>query len=100
MVGLNISEERNGSICIDVRVIPRSSKNEIVGVYDGALKVKLRAAPVEGAANAELLKLIADEMDLGRASVELVSGRAGKKKRIRLRGIGRSQLEDILKAKS
>ena len=53
---LNITEE-NDSVLFDVRVIPRSSRSEIVGEYAEALKIKIAAPPVDGAANKELIKM-------------------------------------------
>ena len=46
--------EKDGAIFFDVKVAPRSSKSEIVGELGGALKIKLKSPPVDGAANAEL----------------------------------------------
>jgi hypothetical protein len=51
--------ESNGSVTFAVRVAPRSSRNQIVGVEGGTLKIKLTAPPVEGAANAALIEFIA-----------------------------------------
>jgi uncharacterized protein (TIGR00251 family) len=48
--------EKDGAFVFAVRVIPKSSKSEIVGEIDGALKVKINAPPIDGAANAELIK--------------------------------------------
>ena len=45
--------EKDGSITFSVRVVPRASRSEIVGEHDGALKIKLAAPSVDGAANAE-----------------------------------------------
>jgi len=51
--------EKNGVAILDVRVIPRASKSEVVGLHDGALKVRIASPPVDGAANAELIKVLA-----------------------------------------
>jgi uncharacterized protein (TIGR00251 family) len=51
--------ETDGGVTFAVHVVPRSSRNQIVGVEGGALKVKLSAPPVEGAANAALIEFVA-----------------------------------------
>jgi uncharacterized protein (TIGR00251 family) len=79
--------ENDGSVTFDVRAVPRSSKSEIVGEMNGALKVKLKAPPVDGAANDELIRLLANEFGVARSDIEIVSGHTSKTKRIRVVGI-------------
>jgi len=73
---------------LKLHVIPKSSRNEIIGwVMDAAgsesLKVKLNAAPEDGKANKALLKFLAKEWDVPAASLELVSGETSRHKRLR-----------------
>jgi uncharacterized protein len=98
-MAINISEN-NGFVTFDVRVIPRSSKSEIVGEYNGALKVKLNSPPVDGAANDELMRLLSKELVLSRSAIEIVSGKTSRSKRIRVAGINAATIIDVLKAKS
>lgn len=64
-----------------IRVVPRSSKNEIVGIMaDGRLKVKLMAPPVEGAANDALIELLTEEYKRTRSQVRIVKGQKSKNK--------------------
>ena len=72
-------------VCL--RVQPRASRDEIAGVAGGALRVRLRAPPVEGAANHALLRFLADRLDVSRASLTLVSGRTARTKLIEVRGL-------------
>lgn len=66
---------------ITVKVIPRSSKNEVVGeMDDGILKVKLTAPPVDGEANKALIKLLADYFGVSKSSVRILKGERGKVK--------------------
>lgn len=74
-------------VVIDVRVIPRASKPGISGSRDGALLVRLTAPPVEGAANAELIELMATTAGVPRRSVSIVAGDRGRTKRVAIRGI-------------
>jgi len=92
--------EQDDSVTFDVRVIPRSSKSEVVGELDGALKVKLKAPPVDGAANDELIKLLSKEFGVSRSGLEIVSGFKSKSKRIRVNRLTKQQILAVLKAKS
>ena len=80
------STEKAGALIFSVRVLPKSSRSEIAGVYDGALKVKLNAPPVDGAANAELVKLLAKTFDVPKSAVEIVKGQTSKTKQIKITG--------------
>ena len=92
--------EQDDSVTFDVRVIPRSSKSEVVGELDGALKVKLKAPPVDGAANDELIRLLSKEFGISRSDIEIVSGLTSKSKRIRVNHLTKQQILAILKPKS
>lgn len=87
-MSLNAHESDDG-LLIPVRVVPRASRTEITGVVDGALRVRLAAAPVEGAANRELCAFLAKLLGTSRGDVELISGERGKQKIVRVRGIDR-----------
>lgn len=79
-----------------VRVVPRASKSEIIGVIDGAVKVRLKAPPVDGAANGELIKLFAGKLGVARSDVEIISGLTSKTKRLRVSGVAVEALNDLL----
>lgn len=68
-----------------LRVQPRASRDEIVGPHGTALKVRITAPPVEGQANAHLVKFIADAFGVARSNVELLAGDTGRNKRMRIR---------------
>lgn len=74
-------------ILLSVRVIPRSSRSEIVGEHNDALKIKLTAPPVEGAANFELISLLAKFFAVSKSNIEIIGGAASKNKQILLRQI-------------
>ena len=65
-----------------VHVQPRSSRNQVVGVHGDALKVKLTAPPVEGAATAACIAFLADALDLPKSSLSIVAGHTGRRKTI------------------
>jgi uncharacterized protein len=87
--------EANGSVTFSVRVVPRSSRNQIVGVEGGALKIKLTAPPVEGAANAALIEFVAEWLGVRRSAVSIVSGDKARNKIVRVNGVTRKQAEKI-----
>jgi uncharacterized protein len=72
---------------IDVRVIPRAGKSGIAGMRGGALLVRLNAPPVDGAANAELIEVLADALGVPKRSVSIVSGERSRLKRVRIEGV-------------
>ena len=75
-------------ILFQVYVQPKSSRNAIVGVYGDALKIKLTAPPVDGAANAACIKFLAKCLQVPKSSVEIVSGRTSRHKQIHIQTEG------------
>ncbi len=70
---------------IKIRVLPRSSKNEVVGeMSDGTLKIKLTAPPVDGAANDSLIKLLAEYFDKPKSKIKIAAGATSKNKIIEI----------------
>lgn len=68
-----------------VKVIPKSSKSEVIGYLpDGTLKVKIAAAPERGKANAELCALLAKQFGVPRKNVTIVSGETSQHKHVRI----------------
>jgi uncharacterized protein (TIGR00251 family) len=85
-------------IRLTVRVIPRASKPGIAGVRGGALLVRLQSPPVEGAANAELIDVIAKAFGAARRDVSLESGERSKLKRVAIDTVDRSRFELVLES--
>jgi uncharacterized protein len=79
-----------------VRVVPRASSSKIVGEHNGALRVRIAAPPVEGAANRELVKVLAKSFELPQNAVEIISGANSKNKTVRIRGADAAQLEQLI----
>lgn len=72
---------------ISVYVQPRASKTAIAGMHDGAIKIRLAAPPVDGAANAALIEFIAERVGVARSRVRLVSGASARRKVIEIEGV-------------
>jgi uncharacterized protein (TIGR00251 family) len=87
--------ERDGEIVFTVRVVPRASRSGVAGEHDGALRVRVAAPPVDGAANAELVRFLARLFNVPLRDVEITSGQASKLKQIRVRGAACEQLEKL-----
>ena len=87
-------KEEAGALNFAVRVVPRASKSAAAGEHGGALKVRVAAPPVEGAANEELARFLAKAFGVAASDVEIVSGHASKSKRVRVSGV---KAEDLLR---
>ena len=77
--------EKDGCLTFQVYVVPRASRSEIAGEHNGALRVRLAAAPVDGAANRELVALLARALGVSRSAVEINAGYNSKTKRVAVR---------------
>lgn len=91
--------EKNGCFVFNVRVLPKSSKSEIVGESSGALKIKLKSPPVDGAANEELIKLLAKQFGIAKSAIEIIGGHASKSKQILVANISIEKLNAVLQGK-
>jgi uncharacterized protein (TIGR00251 family) len=78
---------------INVRVIPRSSKNSITW-EQGILKVRLTAPPVDGAANEALITLLAEQLDVPKRQVTIIRGSTGRQKTVEIAGITEVTLKE------
>ena len=85
-----------GGVILAVRVTPRSRKNEIASVDGQALRVRLTAPPVGGAANAALCEFLARVLGVRTSAVTLVAGQTSRRKVIRLEGVTPEQARSLL----
>ncbi len=79
-------EEKDGCIMVNIRVVPRASRDGFAGQMGNALKVRIQAPPVDGKANACLIKFLSKQWKVPRAKFEILSGETGRSKRIRISG--------------
>ncbi len=75
-------------LTVEVKVTPRASRNEIAGMRDGVLAVRVTAAPVDDAANRAVIKLIAKRAGVAPSRVRIARGARGRRKRIEIEGAG------------
>ena len=86
-----IRETQRG-VLLPVRAVPRASKNEIQGVHGAALKVRLQAPPIEGKANAALIRFLSEALDIPRAQISIASGETGRNKAVLITGLSKTEL--------
>jgi uncharacterized protein (TIGR00251 family) len=89
-----------GTVTLTVRIQPRASKNGIVRMEDGSLKIRLTAPPVDGAANEALVRFLAGTFSIAQSQVEIVSGHTSRAKRVRINGVGEEDVNGLLKIKA
>ena len=77
-------EIREDEVLLKIKAVPNSGKNEIVGVLDDALKIKIKAPAVEGAANKELVKFLSKQFKVAKSDIRFVGGETSKQKRLAL----------------
>jgi uncharacterized protein (TIGR00251 family) len=75
-----------GGVALSVRVQPRAARTEAVGIHGHALKIRVAAAPADGAANDELRRFLARQCDVPLNAVEIVSGLTSTRKGVRVTG--------------
>ncbi|MGE5593524.1 MAG: DUF167 domain-containing protein [Betaproteobacteria bacterium] len=79
-----------------MRVKPRSSVSEVVGLDDGVLVVRVSAPPVEGLANRAVCELVADLVGVGKSSVTVERGERGRDKVVAIEGLSQERVDELL----
>ena len=92
-----LSRAQDG-VLITVRVVPRSGRSGLAGTRGEAVLVRLNAAPVDGAANAELIELIADAIGVPKRAVTIASGLKSRSKTVHVTGVSEDHVRTILRA--
>jgi uncharacterized protein (TIGR00251 family) len=87
---------RINQVHIKVKVLPRSSTNQIIGQEGDLFKVKLTSPPVEGKANKALIALLAKRLGIRRERIEIISGKRSRLKFVRISGLSLEDLTSIL----
>lgn len=92
---LRITQDEHG-VSFAVKVITRAPRDEIVGVENEMLKIRLHAPPVEGKANSALIEFMAAALGVARARIEIVRGASSRIKLLKVKGIDREIVETKL----
>ena len=82
---------------IQVKLLPRSSRTEIIGMENNILKVKVTTPPVDGKANKALVQLLAKTLGISKGRVEITAGKSSRVKTIRIYGLSEKDLTLLLK---
>lgn len=78
--------QKDQKLTFTVRVVPRASVSKVVGEHDGALRVRVAAPPVDGAANEELIRTLAQALKVSRSAVQITAGHSSKTKHVSVEG--------------
>ena len=81
-------QDSDGAVVLDSHVIPRASRTQPDGVYDGALKVRLHAPPVDGQANQALIEWLADVLGIAKRDISVLRGTTARRKQLRISAVG------------
>ena len=87
--------ERHGKVIFSVRVQPRASRDAIEGEWQGALKMRLTAPPVDDRANEALRRLLAERLNIPLGAVRILAGERSRTKRVEVRGVGPEQIRAL-----
>jgi uncharacterized protein (TIGR00251 family) len=85
-----------GGVRIAIQVQPRASRTELAGLHGEALKIRLAAPPVDGAANDALIRFLAETLGVPRSAVSISSGLSGRKKNVMVSGLGLTEVARLL----
>lgn len=83
-------------LLFSVRVQPKASANKILGEHAGALKVAVTAPPEKGKANAAVVALLSEALGVPKSAVEIVRGRTSRTKTLRIKGLTKEILSQLL----
>lgn len=92
---LQLKESPDG-VTINVKLQPRASKNEIQGISENALRVRLTSPPVDGEANAACIAFLGQIFGIAKSKITIVSGQTSRNKVIKLAGVSQQQVLDRL----
>jgi uncharacterized protein len=93
---LKFSPER-GAVTFAVKVQPRASKDDVAGVMNGALKIRLQAPAVEGRANEALCEFLAHLLKRPKSAVRILAGERSRSKRVEISGVAAAEIEALLR---
>ena len=88
---LQVSETSAG-LALRLHVQPRAKRCELAGIYNGALKLKVTAPPVDDAANRAIVEFFADLLKISKSCLQITSGLKSRDKTLQIKGLSRSNL--------
>jgi len=98
---LNLAvDQARGTVTFAVRVQPRASRDEIAGVIEGAMKIRLCALAVENRANEALVEFLAAVLKTSKSAVRIRTGEQSRIKRVEVFGVTQQQIEGLLQTEA
>ncbi len=91
-----IVQDRPEGVVLTVQVQPKASQTEYVGLHGDALKIRIAAPPVEGAANDALCSYLAEQFGLQKSAVVIQSGHGSRRKRVLLKNVSAQRVREVL----
>ena len=79
-----------------IHVQPRSSRTEIIGWHGDAIKIRLKAPPVDGAANEELIRFLSKAIGVPKQAVQITAGKTARRKRVKIDGVEHGDVMAVL----
>jgi uncharacterized protein (TIGR00251 family) len=83
---------------IKIKLLPRSSKNQIIGKEGDTLKVKVTSPPVDGKANEALIELLAKRLGVSKSNIKIISGRRSKLKTVQICDLSQKEITILLES--
>jgi uncharacterized protein (TIGR00251 family) len=88
--------ETETGVIFRIRVVPRASRCEPVGIQDDALKLRITAPPVEGKANRECVRMLAGFLGVKRTQVAIISGYSSRTKTVAVEGVKAKEIAALI----
>jgi uncharacterized protein len=84
---VSYAQDRNGFINLNITVSPAASRNKIKGIYGDTIKIAVTAPPEHGKANAAIIDMLADTLDVNKKSITIIAGLSARRKSVQIQGI-------------
>ena len=83
-------------VIISLYILPNAPKSEIVGPYNGALKIKIKAPPVDGKANDEIVRFLSKKLEISKSKLEILKGDKSRLKKVLIYGLTIEKIKSML----
>jgi len=93
---VNPVEDTGDGVRLRLRIQPRASRTEVAGLHGDAIRIRLSAPPVDGAANEALVRFLAERLGVPVRAVEIVAGHGGRQKTVHVQGVGRAAAAAVM----
>ncbi len=87
-------QKTESGLVVSLHVQPNAPKSEVIGEFNGALKIKIKAPPVDGKANSEIQRFLSELLGVAKNQIEILKGDKSKQKKVLIRGMS----ENVFKA--